>query len=185
MPSGEQLSEKMTKSMYRLIHEADFKGNMDLEALEAFVQQARNILVVTEGFPAYGGSAGHDLEAFAQGLEEVLEEDYLKYRIRSVTYVGEKLIQLGVPIFQPPGGHAIYLDAEAFLPHILDRHWPVNFTFTAVSDLARLAVSCSARSILKPALSNPQDGVGTSGHTPPGLYPKPYGLRGGMRRGDF
>ncbi|UCH20392.1 MAG: tryptophanase [Deltaproteobacteria bacterium] len=91
---------------------------------DELAQQARNILVVTEGFPTYGGLAGHDLEALAQGLEEVLEEDYLKYRIRSVTYVGEKLIQLGVPIFQPPGGHAIYLDAKDFLPHIPPAAYP-------------------------------------------------------------
>jgi tryptophanase len=87
-------------------------------------QQARNILIVTEGFPTYGGLAGHDLEAFACGLEEVLDEDYLKYRLRSVAYVGEKLDALGVPFFKPPGGHAIYLDARAFLPHIPARRFP-------------------------------------------------------------
>jgi len=87
-------------------------------------QKARSILVVTEGFPTYGGLAGHDLEAIAQGLEEVLDEHYLKYRIRSVVYVGEKLTQIGVPIFQPPGGHAIYLDAKAFLPHIPPHEYP-------------------------------------------------------------
>ncbi len=87
-------------------------------------QQARNILVVTEGFPTYGGLAGHDLQAFALGLDEVLEEDYLKYRIRSVTYLGEHLTDLGVPIFQPPGGHAIYIDAGAFLPHIPAHEFP-------------------------------------------------------------
>jgi tryptophanase len=91
---------------------------------DELAQRARNILVVTEGFPTYGGLAGHDLEALAQGLEEVLEEDYLKYRIRSVTYVGEKLSQLGVPIFQPPGGHAIYLDAKDFLSHIPPAAYP-------------------------------------------------------------
>jgi len=87
-------------------------------------QKARNILVVTEGFPTYGGLAGRDLEAIAQGLEEVLDEHYLKYRIRSVAYVGEHLKRLGVPVFEPPGGHAIYLDAKAFLPHIRPHEYP-------------------------------------------------------------
>jgi tryptophanase len=91
---------------------------------DQLAQNARNILVVTEGFPTYGGLAGHDLEAFARGLDEVLDEDYLKYRLRSVEYLGEKLDQLGVPIYQPPGGHAIYLDAKAFLPHIPRHEYP-------------------------------------------------------------
>lgn len=86
--------------------------------------KARNILVVTEGFPTYGGLAGRDLEAIAQGLIEVLEENYLKYRIRTVEYTGEKLIEAGVPILVPPGGHAIYLNARKFAPHIPPEHFP-------------------------------------------------------------
>lgn len=91
---------------------------------DELAQKARNILVVTEGFPTYGGLAGHDLQAFALGLDEVLAEDYLKYRIRSIAYLGEHLTELGVPIFQPPGGHAIYIDAAAFLPHIPANEFP-------------------------------------------------------------
>ena len=91
---------------------------------DALAQKARNILIVTEGFPTYGGLAGRDLEAFAQGLEEVVDEDYLKYRVRSVAYVVEKLDALGVPVFKPAGGHAIYLDAAAFLLHVPAREYP-------------------------------------------------------------
>jgi tyrosine phenol-lyase len=91
---------------------------------DALAQKARNILIVTEGFPTYGGLAGRDLEAFAQGLEEVVDEDYLKYRIRSTAYVVEKLDALGVPVFKPAGGHAAYIDAKAFLPQVPPREFP-------------------------------------------------------------
>ncbi len=86
--------------------------------------QARNILIVTEGFPTYGGLAGRDLEAIAQGLEEVLDEHYLTYRIRSIEYLGEKLVAAGIPIVQPPGGHAIYLDAKRFASQIPVHEYP-------------------------------------------------------------
>lgn len=91
---------------------------------EELNRQARNLLIMTEGFPTYGGLAGRDLEAMAQGFEEVLREDYLTYRIRSVEYLGEHLLGAGVQIVEPPGGHAIYIDAAAFCPHIPREQFP-------------------------------------------------------------
>lgn len=91
---------------------------------ENLAMKCRNLLIVTEGFPTYGGLAGRDLEAVAQGLEEILDEHYLQYRIRSVAYLGEKLVAEGVPIIEPPGGHAIYIDAKRFLPNIPPDKFP-------------------------------------------------------------
>lgn len=84
----------------------------------------RNLLIVTEGFPTYGGLAGRDLEAIALGLNEVMDEHYLQYRIRSIEYLTNKLIAAGVPVMQPAGGHAVYLDAMAFLPDIPPGEYP-------------------------------------------------------------
>ncbi|HXE89438.1 MAG TPA: tryptophanase [Terriglobales bacterium] len=91
---------------------------------DALAQQEENLLILTEGYPTYGGLAGRDLEAIAVGLEEVLDEGYLRYRITSTAYLGNHLAEQGVPILQPPGGHAIYLDARAFLPHIAPEQFP-------------------------------------------------------------
>lgn len=91
---------------------------------ENLALQCRNLLIVTEGFPTYGGLAGRDLEAVAQGLEEIVDEHYLQYRIKSVAYLGEKLVEAGVPIIEPPGGHAIYIDAKRFLPNIPAEQFP-------------------------------------------------------------
>jgi tryptophanase len=90
----------------------------------AWAESARTLLILTEGFPTYGGLAGYDLEAIARGLEEVVEEPYLKYRIRSTAYLADKLLAGGVPLIQPAGGHAIYLDARALLPHIPPLEYP-------------------------------------------------------------
>jgi tryptophanase len=91
---------------------------------EDLALQCRNLLIITEGFTTYGGLAGRDLEAIAIGLKEVLDESYLQYRIRSIEYLTEKLIKAGVPVMQPAGGHAVYLDAKAFLPHIAPAEYP-------------------------------------------------------------
>lgn len=91
---------------------------------DLLAQQEKDLLILTEGYPTYGGLAGRDLEAIAVGLQEALEEDYLRYRIASTAYLGQHIAVGGVPIVQPPGGHAIYIDARAFLPHIPKDQFP-------------------------------------------------------------
>jgi tryptophanase len=91
---------------------------------DALAEQCRNLLILTEGFPTYGGLAGRDLEAIAQGLKEVVSEDYLRYRITSTAYLGDALVAAGIPCVQPFGGHAVYIDARAMLPHIPPLQYP-------------------------------------------------------------
>ena len=91
---------------------------------QRLAEQETNLLILTEGFPTYGGLAGRDLEAIAVGLEEVLQVEYLEYRIASTAYLGRHIADHGVPIVEPPGGHAIYIDAGRMLPHIPSRCFP-------------------------------------------------------------
>jgi len=91
---------------------------------DGLAEQCRNLLILTEGFPTYGGLAGRDLEAIAQGLREVVVEDYLRYRIRSTAYLGEALDRAGIPVVLPIGGHAVFIDARRLLSHIPPLEYP-------------------------------------------------------------
>ena len=111
-------------------------GGLLLLRDDSLVRRADELLILTEGFLTYGGMAGRDLEAMAQGFEEVVHEDYLHYRIRSTEYLGERLLAAGIQIVEPPGGHAIYIDAGAFCPHIPPEQFPGQ---AVVCGLYRLA----------------------------------------------
>jgi tryptophanase len=93
---------------------------------DTIADPVRNLGILTEGYPTYGGLAGRDLAAIAQGLKEVVQEDYLEYRIESTRYLGESLIEAGIPVVRPIGGHAVYIDAKAMLPHIPVHEFPAQ-----------------------------------------------------------
>ncbi|MDP6601024.1 MAG: tryptophanase [Phycisphaerales bacterium] len=91
---------------------------------DELAEKCRSTLILTEGFPTYGGLAGYDLEAIAVGLREALDPAYLRYRVRTIEYVGDRLVEQGIPILRPPGGHAIYIDAKAWLSHVPQSQYP-------------------------------------------------------------
>ena len=130
---AERTVEEIAKEMFRLAHGAMMSAKKDglvniggFLALhdDALAAECRNALILTEGFPTYGGLAGRDLGALAVGLREVLDERYLEYRIASVAYLFERLARSGVPLLGPPGGHAVYLDARRFAPHLPPEELP-------------------------------------------------------------
>jgi tryptophanase len=98
-------------------------------------EQARNRLILTEGFPTYGGLSGRDLDALAQGLKEIVDEDYLRYRIRTISYIVDQLDRIGVPVVKPAGGHAVFIDARAWLPHIPPLKYPGHALTVALYEL--------------------------------------------------
>jgi tryptophanase len=132
---ADRLPREIAGEMFALSDGATFSAKKDgLANIGGFLAmnddelaaRCRANLILTEGFPTYGGLAGYDLEAIAVGLEEVVEEDYLRYRVRSVEYLWEKATACGAPCVSPPGGHAVYIDAKALLPHISPLHYPAH-----------------------------------------------------------
>lgn len=144
---------------------------------DAWAQEARNLLILTEGFPTYGGLAGRDLEAIAVGLEEVIHEDYLQYRFASVQYLGRALEQMGVPLMQPVGGHAVYVNAGKLLSHIPPLQYPGQALAVALYEIGghpklrnRLRYVWAQS---KWPRATGSAGAGAAGYSSPRLHTKP------------
>lgn len=114
---------------------------------DQFAETARNALIRTEGFPTYGGLAGRDLDALAQGLVEIVDEDYLRYRIRTNEYIIERLSALGVPVVKPAGGHAVFIDARSWLSHIPPTEYPGQALAVALYEIAGIR-SCEIGTVM-------------------------------------
>jgi tryptophanase len=114
---------------------------------DALAQECRNTLILTEGFPTYGGLAGRDLEALAQGLKEVVQHDYLRYRIRSTAYLGEALQKRGIPVLSPIGGHAVYIDARALASHLSPLEYPGQSVAVALYEVGGIR-SCEIGTVM-------------------------------------
>ena len=139
---------------------------------DLLAQQQTDLLILTEGYPTYGGLAGRDLEAIAVGIQEALEEDYLRYRIASTAYLGNHISSAGVPIVQPPGGHAIYLDARAFLPHIpADQFPPAS---PSLPSYILKAASAPRRNRHPHVCRRSPNGSCKAGHSAPRLHAEPH-----------
>ena len=148
---------------------------------DAWAEACRNVLILTEGFPTYGGLAGRDLEAMAVGLREVVQDDYLRYRIRSTAYLGEALVEAGVPCVQPIGGHAVYLDAGALLPHIPSLEYPGQALACALYREGGIR-GCEIGTVMFGLHPDGSEVAGGHGARPPrhpatGLHPVPHRLR--------
>ncbi len=148
---------------------------------DALAEQCRNLLILTEGFPTYGGLAGRDLEALAQGLSEAIDHDYLRYRIRSTAYLGEALNRAKIPVVMPIGGHAVYLDARALLSHLDPMQYPGQSLAVALYEVGGVR-GCEIGTVMfgrqpdgseQPAV----DGSRAARHSAPHLHPEPHRLR--------
>ena len=143
---------------------------------EDWYSSCKNLLIITEGYETYGGLAGRDMEAIAQGLEEILDESYLHYRIHSTKYLGDKLTKMGVPILLPPGGHGIYVDAKGFLPHIPQDEFPGQ---SVVAELYRQGGIRAVEIGSGMFGQYDENGYGTckTCYSKKSIYTKPYRLR--------